>query len=355
LASASDWGSEGRRFKSCRPDSERLTVTQVAVSLFSFVDLTEPRRYAGATTGKGIKEMAGERASRGLSKRRRLFNDFSESLRAQRSDLAGKYLCPICLDGFERSSVEGDTPDLTLEHVIPDGLGERLFVLTCKNCNNNVGGTKLDTALHHRANDQAFLRGEKAIRSVLQIGEARLAIDWRQTLTESGGKHNDFHVIKEATSPAAIDQSEAILRAAKEGPEMTLRLLIPNPRHAQVALLKVGYLIAFLRLGYQFILSTNLESVREQIRDPSAKLLPVDALVVGPVPAIPLRKNTIAAIRKPAELESWLSVFELKGVGQFGVLLPSSASAPGYFDRAGQHRQRHGKMELKLTGLQPIE
>lgn len=49
LASASDWGSEGRRFKSCRPDSESLTTTRVMVRLFLLAERESASCYAGAT------------------------------------------------------------------------------------------------------------------------------------------------------------------------------------------------------------------------------------------------------------------------------------------------------------------
>ena len=293
-------------------------------------------------------------ASRGVSNRRKVFNKFTESLRAQRPDLRDKYMCPICLDVFDRSAVEGAAPDLTLEHVIPDELGQRLFVLTCSTCNNDVGGAKLDATLHRKAAAHAFLSGERPIRAEVLIDGLRLAVDWNFTPgSESARPHNDLRVIGRATSPAAIEQSQATLKAGKDGPEMTIRFPVSNPRYEKTALLKVGYLIGFLRHGYQFALSPTLDLVREQIRDPSAELLPVKALVVGPATFLAARRNSLALIEKPTELQGFMALVELKGMGHFGVLLPHPESPPGFFDRAEQHRQSHGKIELALRAQPP--
>ncbi len=294
--------------------------------------------------------MAG--ASRGPSKRHKVFNAFSESLRTKRPDLREKYMCPICFEIFGRSSVEGDSPELTLEHVIPNGLGQRLFVLTCSKCNNDVGGAKLDAALHRKVAAHAHLSGQRPLRANVLIDGARMAVDWTYTpASDSTPPHSDLRVVEKATSPAAIEQSQVTLKAAQYGQEIRIQFPISNPRFEKTAFLKVGYLIGFLRFGYEFALAPNLDIVREQIRDPSAEILPVKALVVGPTLFESVRANSLAVITNPTELAGFMALVELKGMGQFGVLLPYPLSAPGFFDRAEKHRQSNSKLEVQLRAF----
>ena len=85
-----------------------------------------------------------------------LFDRFSAELNSLRPEAAGQYCCPLCLNLFERAEAD---QLLTLEHIIPDGLGRRLWALTCKRCNNDVGGAKLDSHLHKKMAIESFMKG----------------------------------------------------------------------------------------------------------------------------------------------------------------------------------------------------
>ena len=129
-----------------------------------------------------------------------LFDRLSEELTSLRPEVVGRYCCPICLGLFERAEAN---QVLTLEHIIPDGLGKRLPALTCKTCNNDVGGAKLDSHLHMRMGLESFFKGSgKPVAVEIAIGEHRLAANWERVASE-GGIQNNFRVVGKATAPSA--------------------------------------------------------------------------------------------------------------------------------------------------------
>jgi 5-methylcytosine-specific restriction endonuclease McrA len=82
--------------------------------------------------------------------RHKRFDRFARELESLVPVAAGRCCCPLCLELFGRSEVD---ELLTLEHIIPDGLGKRLLALTCKRCNNDVGGANLDSHLQKEGGD----------------------------------------------------------------------------------------------------------------------------------------------------------------------------------------------------------
>jgi hypothetical protein len=60
------------------------------------------------------------------------------------------YICPICNQIFSSElliQTDDNLNPLTLEDVPPKKLGGKPILLTCKNCNNEIGGKKLDSKL----------------------------------------------------------------------------------------------------------------------------------------------------------------------------------------------------------------
>jgi len=237
--------------------------------------------------------------------------------------------------------------------VIPRGLGKKLSVLTCSTCNNDVGGAKLDSHLHKKTEIDSFFGGFGGATTVdLHIGGHRLTAEWERS-RKGAQIDNTLRIIEKATAPAALESSKAEFRALLDGSEIKLRFRVASERRANLSLLKAGYLLAFLRLGYDFIFSKNLDVVRQQIRSPSDQLLPLDALIVG-VNELPV-VNSVLLVTKPAELQGLLSVIELRpksGPYTRGVLLPHPSSPPDFFEKAAMLKQLNG--DLSIAG-RPVQ
>jgi len=93
-------------------------------------------------------------------------------------------------------------------------------------------------------------------------------------------------------------------------------------RRAEVALLRIAYLLAYAHMGNGFLISGGLYKVREQILNP-------DKNVLGNVFWIkldfPKALEGMNIISLPAELQSFLVIFNLKTKSisrQFAVVLP---------------------------------
>ena len=75
------------------------------------------------------------------------------------------YICPICELLFQEESLNQNSSNpLTLEDVPPKKLGGKPIILTCKNCNNKLGGTKLDSQLIWDLEIQPFMKREPKSR-----------------------------------------------------------------------------------------------------------------------------------------------------------------------------------------------
>jgi hypothetical protein len=270
--------------------------------------------------------------------RMRLFDLLSAELTELNPEVIGKYCCPICLELFDRADVDRL---LTLEHIIPDGLGERLPSLTCKTCNNDVGGAKLDSHLHQKLAIESFVKGAgKPVEVVLNVGGHRLAANWERTIDDSGVKNN-FRIVEKATSPSAEQGSKEVMRKISAGDKMNFTFRIASERHARLALLKAAYLLGFKELGYSFILHANLNPIRQQIQRPSEELVPIDALVVNiHEPAV---INCVMEVADPKNIDGILVCLELNDsqglIIHRGVFLPTPASTSNFFERACEMKE----------------
>src|SRR6476469_973331 len=77
--------------------------------------------------------------------------------------------CPLCLAYFDRGAIEDKR--LTKEHIIPRSVGGELITITCRTCNNRHG-TRLDSHLAAAAKAKDALKGHRAIRSRVEIGNS---------------------------------------------------------------------------------------------------------------------------------------------------------------------------------------
>src|SRR5687768_9639165 len=78
--------------------------------------------------------------------------------------LRDMFPCPICLNGFTRQHVETETLLADLAHVWPESVGGNVSTLTCKRCNNRIGG-KYDEHVAIDFKNVAAFKGEGTINA----------------------------------------------------------------------------------------------------------------------------------------------------------------------------------------------
>lgn len=124
------------------------------------------------------------------------------------------------------------------------------------------------------------------------------------------------------SNPQHVDTFEETLESGQIG-EFSIDLkgrYIQN--RSEIALLRIGYLIAYSTFGFGFLANFNLGIIRKQIQEPEIKLVKNWGCSSVDYPDDFLGVNLIT---HPIELRSFLVVFDLvtdTNQKRFGVLLP---------------------------------
>ena len=298
-------------------------------------------------------------ASKNKQRRQGLFRVMAANLAGLRPDLAGTYICPLCLTGgFIETDVMGPSPRLTEEHCIPDGLGPVTAVLTCATC-NNTAGANIDGELHKRVEFDAFCRAEQK-----NGFNARLTSDDQNMgteITRNGGEkpHFDIRIIAKQSNEKDVEKFKDTMMAWVD------RGITPNPfklhfngnvlpreRLAHVALLKAAYLLLFKRLGYYPILLPIFESVRSQIRNFEAEELNVPSLVLRmqldklPDTICHIRATGAQGVAVPVPLTKY-------GIGYF-VIMPINEGTLAQWANLYNHHQEVGSENFDCT-VHPLD
>lgn len=276
--------------------------------------------------------------SDGDEQRKKLYKLFSENLNSIRNedfiqlepDIPNSYICPLCMRHFTIFDLDQARNNcLTLEDVPPKSLGGRPLTLTCKEC-NNTAGSLLEEELRKKLITYEFLKGVTGA-----IVDAKIRMDDELsiygTLSHRNGGGLNVHLYRNGPK-AAPQKSQCVPRAIDHLKNKNLQKFQfnTNPyknRNAEVALLRIAYLIAFCTFGNSFLFNENLGLVREQIQKPNSEILPSLGLIKDDFSKI---IPGVYLITAPREMHSFLVIFELVSnqTSKHGVMLPGP-SEPG--------------------------
>jgi hypothetical protein len=199
---------------------------------------------------------------------------FAESLRLVTGE-AGYYACPLCLTRFPLAEINS----LTWDHYPPRSIGglNGDTVLVCKECQRKW--SDIDVELHHLQKAQEHNRAHPGtIRGKLKFPDTPgLTGSNQHVALELPSSPEGFIlrmiVLLEANPQAAttrIDEQHQQLAAT--GGVVHLQGTFPlypyDIKTAELALLKAAYLAAFDCLGYRYILSPALATIRLQLLHP---------------------------------------------------------------------------------------
>lgn len=188
------------------------------------------------------------------------------------------YVCPICKERFDQSSLESG--DLTLEHVPPKAIGGKGIILTCKDC-NNAAGSFLDSQISQRDKLDSFINilGKKtkgvAGHATFTLNNTPINVD-----VHHDGNAISIFFLKDSNDPASITNAKAYLESLTgegnwKGSEFKLTPKITyHNRLMRVGELRCAFLACTAIFGYSFAFDPILEQVREQICNPHKESLP---------------------------------------------------------------------------------
>jgi hypothetical protein len=283
--------------------------------------------------------------------REKIFEIFSKNLTEIKShpsirfkpEFENGYICPLCFDAFfEYDLSQRSNNPLTLEDVPPKSLGGNPKVLTCKKCNSK-SGHELDKQLLLRLHEidirgllpnsehrTTFSRGEnKANGSVKVDSEGKIIFDIRSEISDPKSFEKfmkDVFPPRKFYNPLFYPEKEVEQYKTNE-----FRINLPersSERRSEIAILRIGYLLAFSILGNAFLINGPLFGVRDQILNPDKKVLSSVFWIKYEFPEEMIGMNII---KEPKELRCFLAIFNLKTKSrtrQYAIALPGP-SEPG--------------------------
>jgi hypothetical protein len=187
-------------------------------------------------------------------------------------DFENGCLCPLCMDIFFVSDLDSTLKNyLTIEDVPPVSLGGTPKTLTCKKC-NSTSGYELDSHLLKRINEldfHMFLPNSKAdVQFRLNNNKANGMVE----IDANGTVH--LKLDTKRSNPSEYVQfnndltSNGITGDFKT-PDFTIEPKAKSDeRRAEIALLRIAYLIAYSFFGSGFLINSGLYKVREQLNNP---------------------------------------------------------------------------------------
>lgn len=237
--------------------------------------------------------------------------------------IKGKMLCPICLYIFSKEHLKSAQDNfLTIEHAPPQSISDECIkTLTCKKCNSEQG-SKIDSHLPVNLNMRAFSKltvGTK-LKSNFTINDS---VKVQGTIGIGSNKVFNLDFSKETSNPSEYERLEEILNAG-ESPKVDFSVRGEKRGMANLSLIRAAYLMAFSELGYAFLISNNLQPIRNQILKPEEQTLDKTTIIFGGFPDDRLGLNLVI---EPHKARGYLVIMKLKSSNyrdNCGVFLPGS-------------------------------
>jgi hypothetical protein len=286
------------------------------------------------------------------SRKKAIFNIFSQNLEwikeepkiEFRPDFSNGYLCPLCFNVFFEKDLQSNLENfLTLEDIPPKSLGGKPRALTCKDC-NSTSGHELDVHLLNNLLDidvNSFLPNSKSnatfelsgnkVNGTIEIAEdGKINLNFqtnRSNPIEANKFISEFEPSKTIYNP--LFNSDKIFENGFKSPAFNIKFKNKfNERRAEIALLRIAYLIGFSSFGNGFLINAGLYKVREQILKPDENILPKVFWIKYDFPR---ELEGINIITLPKDLQCFLIIFKLttkSSSRQFAIVLPGPSN-PG--------------------------
>ncbi len=247
-----------------------------------------------------------------LNKKELIFNLFSRNLVELFGETDNIYVCPICKTIYKKEDIH--KKNLTIEHVIPNALNGKIYILLCKKCNSTCG-YELDINLINKLEIEKFFKG-KSNKPIKFTGEINNSI-----------MRGDF----------IINEEKKLLFQMKSGlskPEHEKKfcdMLINgdfsmningsfnyNEKKAEVAWLKISYLTLFRYLGYH-MLQPSYDIIRNQLLNPLNDIYKLQFLTLD------IQINSIVKLFSTVILdrEYYIIIYNLNNnIRQRAILMP---------------------------------
>lgn len=199
-------------------------------------------------------------AGKGSIERERLFSLYAGNLSIYHPTVTDKFLCPVCLTLFTRDALICDPSEVSLAHVIPKSVKGRLCTLVCRHCDNPIGSA-YDSQLAREKHFHDWVQGAANI-------SGRLKYEDKEVATECclKGSTIEFRDIPKQYPHTSWEQ---FLKAAvSDWSNFKFSFMVStfNPSKLSISILYSAFLMMFYQFGYEYVLSPNVNKVRQFIQ-----------------------------------------------------------------------------------------
>lgn len=222
---------------------------------------------------------------------------------------------------FQEESLDQNSSNpLTLEDIPPKKLGGKPIILTCKNCNNKLGGTKLDSKLIWDLEIQPFMKRtpKSRIKAYYEINKRTKVKGELEYIKE---KKYGLHF--NPKSNPNLDEELNYLVENWNKSTIRFNVQAPSKRIVHLAILRLAYLKMVSRFGYGYYFNDSARIIREQLLNPKKEV--IQNFGIPDSDAVPANKEGIHFITTPRKYQSFLVIFNVKSRGivkTISVLIP---------------------------------
>lgn len=232
-----------------------------------------------------------------IKKKERLFSVYSKNLSFYKPEFTDHFLCPVCMSLFSRD----DLKDITLAHIIPKSMGGKLTTLACSECDTRIGGD-YD---RHRSQEIKVLRQikEKGLYCKLNYGSEKYGIIFEGHLSNNG--HLDMHIRSPENVPSNIwtKRMDGLSDAKNEHFQINIDLFSPEKRN--ISYIYSSFLLMFSKLGYEYIFSPNVDSIRQVLMGDYSSLKNHRLVIDLPKPSNQVPIPSIYMLINPVETRTF--------------------------------------------------
>jgi hypothetical protein len=236
----------------------------------------------------------------------------------------GRYFyCPLCRRGpFPREATAGETPQLTLAHIIPESLGGTWTTLACVGCNNGHGHEiEADLLAQHRFTDWVHGRGSLNVR---MGDERRVRAESRR---DPEANRLSFNITTPMASPT-VQAHQARLRSAEAGQAFQITLPLFRPGWCWAAVSQSAYLLMFRWFGYDFARNPRYNFIRDQVFDPDGERAGHILELPPDIAAQLLDDNQAAVVFTREPMRAILAVMRFRSPGEREQVLAVAMPGP---------------------------
>lgn len=262
-----------------------------------------------------------KRVNNAKTKREKLFSHYAQNLSIYFPSIRDKFMCPVCKELYSREDLMSDPPRISLAHIIPKSVGGKKLTLACGACDNRIGS---EYDKHRYFESKSKERREKNIGEYghILIGNKMTGAILHGSLF---GYNDDAGLIVKPPVGIPLDYWQKRIKEMILGNKFTIKFKMEdfNLQRRNISCIYSAFLMMFSKFGYEYILSPNVDIIRQTLMgEPNS--FNINSIISNlPVELIPEPSPFICVLNEPKEFRSFLVALpSLNGGRAVCVFLP---------------------------------